>query len=183
MAQRRYVGALAMTAALSWLNDLMQWFGRLVPRPVLVRATHAAVRFSPGGSAALLMPGLIWYWPIVQDVEIVSTQVRTLATSPQLHDSNIIGVTVTYRVGDPLKVLTTVNDPMAYLDQRTQTVLGRVYAEGIDTPALAALLREVLQQECESCGLTIVDVGVTQRSWVLPIKQVSDYSWHEDTKK
>lgn len=171
-----------MTAALAWLNDLMQWLGRWIPRPVLIRATHTGVRFGRRGRVATLGPGLHWYWPIVQELELVMGTRRTMTTSPQLQHGEVVGLIITYQVVHAATTLLTLADLHANLDQRAQALLSLVYRKDLTDAQLVAGVRDPMHEEFNAYGVCVIDVGIAQRGWVIPIKQVADWSYHEEKK-
>jgi regulator of protease activity HflC (stomatin/prohibitin superfamily) len=167
---------------LAWLNDLMTWLGRWVPRIILIRATHAGVLFGRGGSVMELHPGVHVYWPIVQELELVSTRIRTTATCPMLIGGEVIGVLITYNVVNPVKMVMTFSDLRANLDQRAQAAISLVHTAGIATATLAAQAEQILRAEFDRAGVHVDDVRIGARGWVIPIKNVSDWSEHESPK-
>ena len=89
---------------LDWLNDIMRALLTLVPRPVLIRSTHAGVMFTRS-KARQLTPGLWWYWPIWSEVVQSPTVRQTLNLTYQSlvasdGESVVIAVTVVYRIDD-----------------------------------------------------------------------------------
>lgn len=63
-----------MSFGLDWLNDLVLWLARLVPRWDICEPTHRAVKLTGSIFASLIgrqrmkvrtiEPGLYWYWPV-----------------------------------------------------------------------------------------------------------------------
>lgn len=94
-----------MNAAFAWLGEVMNWIGKWFPRLIIVRSTHAGVRFRHGKTTSALEPGLRVYWPLVTEVEIVPTarQTHNLPTQALLtkdgHRVVVSGVVV-YKVND-----------------------------------------------------------------------------------
>ena len=70
-----------MAGAFAWLNRLIQSFGQLFPRIVLVRRTYALVKFRWNGSVAVRNGGLAWYWPIATDIRMVPITERAAKVS------------------------------------------------------------------------------------------------------
>lgn len=74
-----------MTAnALAWLNDLMQWLGKWIPRLVLVHGTHRGVLFGPKGGVRQAGPGLVFYWPITHDMIEVPVTMQSIQLVSQM---------------------------------------------------------------------------------------------------
>ena len=87
-------------SAFAWLNDLMQWAARWVPRVVLIRATHRGILFQRGGRTLELQPGLCWYWPLVSELDQVCMLERSVLTDGQLIDRRLITLSIVYRIVD-----------------------------------------------------------------------------------
>src|SRR3954469_15643041 len=73
-----------MGTALAWLNDLIQWLGRWIPRLVLVHPTHRGVRFGPRGGAVEVGPGLTFYWPMTHDLVQVAVTTQSIQLCGQI---------------------------------------------------------------------------------------------------
>lgn len=56
-----------MEGALAWIGQIAEWLGRLIPRLVIIRTTHSAIKFVRGWKVAVCGPGLHVYWPMVTD--------------------------------------------------------------------------------------------------------------------
>lgn len=54
-----------MDSALGWLGSIIEWFGQLIPRIILVPTTHSGVKFVYGNKIKVMSPGLYLYWPLV----------------------------------------------------------------------------------------------------------------------
>jgi hypothetical protein len=161
-----------MANAFSWLNDLMVWLGRWVPRIILIRASHKGVRFGIGGAVVLLEPGVHWYWPIAQEVQLVSVALRTLETSAQVIDGQITSIVVTYRIVDVVKVARDLYDFSTQIDMRAKAHMAEA-AKPDESPI------ERLRFEFDPLGIHIEGWAVTQRSWCLPLKNLQDWGMHE----
>jgi regulator of protease activity HflC (stomatin/prohibitin superfamily) len=166
-------------AGLAWLNDLMTWLARWVPRLTLIKATHEGVLFGPGGSVQRRAPGLLFYWPITHDLQLVGTRARTAELAAQLHAGEAISVVVGWRVVDAVRCLSSLNDPAAFLDDRTQAALGIAYSSRQSNADMCALMLAQLSREFDGYGIRIDSVDVAQRSWVIPMKSLKDYAQHE----
>ena len=168
-----------MTAAFGWLNDLMVWFGKWVPRIVLVRASHEGVRFGRNGTTARLMPGVHFYWPLVQEVTLVSTAQRVLYTCPQLIGSEVVDLAVAYQITNAVQVAVTFYNFAAQLESRAKAALAHSYRKDIESAQLCAGITEALQQAMRDTGITVDSVHLLQRGWTIPIKNMSDWGVHE----
>lgn len=127
-----------MDAALGWLGDIIRALIRFIPQIILVRSTHAGIKFKYGCNVVpishengLLLPTIKWrgtlpyisfihtglhiYWPLVTEYEVVpikrqttNLQVQYLLTS----DLKTIGVSgiLVYEIRDVVKLLTECFD-------------------------------------------------------------------------
>lgn len=66
-----------MEAALGWFGEIVSALISLVPRIVIVRSTHAGVRFARGHKAVVWGPGLHWVWPAFDEWEVVPIKRQT----------------------------------------------------------------------------------------------------------
>lgn len=166
-----------MASGFAWLNELMVWLGRWVPRLLLIKRGHCGVKFGPGGSLEQLDAGLHIYWPITHAVTVVSVMPRTMEVCAQTHGAEAIAVAVGYQVQNPTLSLTSVNDLKSNLDDRTQAILARhVKAVNIED-AMCADLR----LEFSPIGVDIQWVAVIQRGQVITLKNINDWASHEPT--
>ena len=163
---------------LAWLNDLMVWLARWIPRLTLIRATHAGVLFGPGGRVRLIPPQLFCYWPITHELQLVAVRERSLEIAAQLHHGDAISMIVGWRVVDAVKAATMLADAEAFLDDRVQAALSSAYAAGKTSSDLCGEMLARLQPEFVSRGIGVCWVDVAQRSRVLPVKLLKDYATH-----
>jgi regulator of protease activity HflC (stomatin/prohibitin superfamily) len=103
--------------AFDFINDIVRWFGRFIPRWALCDPTEGGVKFSGLGKnrISLLVPGSIyWWWPIVTNVYTIETKRQTLTVTQRLTTKDDITVMVTtvivYTVGDVIKALVETRD-------------------------------------------------------------------------
>ena len=71
-----------MTGAFTWLNNMIQSLGQLIPRLVLIRKTYRGILFRFNGSVMLMEPGLTWYWPLGAELRLVPVTVRVFTLDP-----------------------------------------------------------------------------------------------------
>lgn len=64
--------------AFEWLSELMRWLGKFIPRPIVVRYTHAGVKFKWGHTVVVLNPGVHVYFPLTTDIEIIPVARQTI---------------------------------------------------------------------------------------------------------
>lgn len=166
-------------SALAWLNDLMVWFARWVPRLTLIKKGFEGALFGPGGRVTRKHAGLCLYWPILFDLQVVSTRERTMELAAQLHQGEAIALVVRYRVADVVLTVTTLNDACAYLDDRIQAALGFAYVSGLSNEKLCADTLQRLTDEMPPKGIQVFSVDIAQRSQAFVLKTLKDYAQHE----
>jgi hypothetical protein len=159
----------------AWLNEVMSWLGRWVPRLLLVKRGYTGVKFGPRGSVSTLDAGLHLYWPITHDVTLVSIMPRTFEICAQTHGNEAVGVAVGYRVTDPARSITSVNDLKSNLDDRTQASL----AKHVSKQDVADAMLADLKREYEPLGVDIQWVAIIQRGSVITLKNINDWATHE----
>ena len=162
-----------MSTTFQWLNELMQWLGRWVPRLTLIRVTHRGVRFGLGGRVAEVPPGLCWYWPITSELEMVCVAERSSQIAAQLIGHRIAAVAVVWQVANAVVALTTYRNVAARLDDSAQTALVRC---GGDLAGVHTALTEEFHGV-----LRILRVGSIHDGWCVPVKLFKDWAVHESS--
>jgi len=163
-----------IASGFAWLNELMTWLGRWVPRIRLIRCGQDGVLFSPGGRVQRKPPGVVMFWPIVQDLEIVSTRERTMEISGQAigkgpFETRMISMIVTFRVIDAVRALVSLQGITSNIDDRAQAHLTRA-AMNITAAHTA------LRVEFAPHGIDIISLDVHCDAWALIVKNALDYS-------
>ena len=136
-----------MESAFTWLNQLFQAFYQIVPRIVIVRATHGGCKWVRGRDVRLLKPGLHIYWPLTTDVEVIVTARQTLAIPDQVIMTKdgkkvVVKTLVVYRIPDPVRAIGKMNwDVDTTINDLTQSAVVRVIATH-DYDEIVQLLRD-----------------------------------------
>lgn len=121
-----------MEAALGWLGDIIRTFIRVFPHIILVRATHAGVKFACGTDIIMIThlngirfprfspfrftkTGIHFYWPLVTECEVVPIKRQTTNLEAQYlctADNKTIGVSgiLVYEIADVVKLLVETYD-------------------------------------------------------------------------
>lgn len=97
-----------MDAAFGWLNEMVRWLARFVPRPILIRKTHRAILFTRA-RAREVGPGLRVYWPLVTEVEVeaVAGQILRVPCEPMVTAEGqtvVAGAVIEYTVASLTKL-------------------------------------------------------------------------------
>lgn len=163
---------------LAWLNDLMVWLARWVPRLTMIKRGYLGVMFGRGGAVRPVYPGLCFYWPITNELTVVSTRLRTTEVAAQLHGSEAISLVVRFAINDPVKMLVVTHDVFSMLDDRTQAHLTNAYRTFKDHDAICGFVEEQLRADMVAFGVEVESVGIAQRGGVLAVKLLQDYAQH-----
>lgn len=178
--------------ALAWLNDLVQWFGRWVPRLVLIEPTHRGVRFGPRGSAREVGPGLIVYWPITHGLVRVpvTTQSTQLSAQvlPHADGAEIIprihlcAAAVQFRVTDPVRAATRSLNVHAVIDNRSQAAIARHVGARSDRDHWAQLVVADLRSELDRFGVEVERLDFVNQGTGVALKNIADWNYTDNLK-
>ena len=163
-----------MTGAFTWLNNMIQSLGQLIPRLVLIRKTYRGILFRYDGNVALLEPGLTWYWPLGAELRLIPVTIRVFNLDPICIQGEPItwgGIkvpTVTMVAG---VIQTKVVNPMMLIEvySISSSVVGRTRvamrdlweAHKHDQGAFELAVMKRLRGELGGFGLTISHFGLT----------------------
>lgn len=117
-----------MTDAFAWIGQLVEWFGRFIPRLVILDMTEGAVKYVRGKHAVVCGPGLHTYWPLVTTWVDYPTARQTDRLETQVMESKdgvtfIVSGTITYSVDDLGKLLPVVHAPTRNTTDLAMTAL------------------------------------------------------------
>lgn len=120
-----------MDTAFAWIGQIMEWLGKLIPRLLIVRRTHAGVKFVGGSKIVELKPGLHFYWPITTEVEVmpVARQTHNLLTQVLMTKdgkSIVIGAVVIYEINNIVDALSNNWDVSDTISDVTQMAVVNV---------------------------------------------------------
>lgn len=150
---------------LDWIPIFFERATAFVPRFTKIAPTDRLVKWSKCGDATLSGPGLIWYWPLVTEVQQVDIRWQSLVTSVQtitLSDGTTVSArTLTrWRPGDVLQAINSEADYADTVAETAQAVLVNVLSS-VDktflkqTRALSAALLLELQGELRDLGIKV----------------------------
>lgn len=157
---------------LEWLS---MFFGKATawcPRFHKVPPTHRLVKWVYCGKGTLHGPGIVWYWPLVTEVEEIDVRWKSMITHVQtvtLSD----GVTVSartltrWRPVDPLKCVTSEEDYADTVAETAQSVLVDVlspcpYNMLKESVALNTTLTLAMKKEMADIGVEIKKCKFTE---------------------
>lgn len=177
--------------ALAWLNDLVQWFARWVPRLVLIEPTHRGVLFGPRGGARGVGPGLVLFWPITHALTQVSVATQSLQLSSQvlplpevsgalLPRVLLCGAAIQFRVTDPVAFAVRALHSHALVDNRTSGAIARHFeAHGSNRAAWMGAVQEDLAVELQPYGVVVERLDITQNGTGIALKNVADWNYQD----
>ena len=109
----------------TWLNDIFQGLLKFIPRVILVRTTYQGILFTRKGKVVVKKPGLFIYWPLVSQIRLIPTTIRSFKIQPIVIDEIVgpygfplaicCGAIIQVRVYDPVKMV-SVYDFSSYVE-------------------------------------------------------------------
>ena len=177
-----------MDSAFAWIGQIVEWFGKFIPRLAIVRSTHAGVRFRHGSIAKRLGPGLHFYWPIVTEVDImpVARQTHNLASQSLLTKDGkqvVVGGVVVYEIKDIVAALSknwdisdTINDITMVAITEIITTHELDYLLGHVTDEVQAKLSQVTRKKLKPFGIRVYRAALTDFSTCMVVKNITGNS-------
>jgi regulator of protease activity HflC (stomatin/prohibitin superfamily) len=103
-----------METAFTWLSQIFEAILKFILRVLIVRATHAGVKWRHGCDVKPLMPGLHVYWPLVTEIEIIVAARQTINLSSQVLTTKdnkkvVVGTVVVYKIRDIVQAIGKIN--------------------------------------------------------------------------
>lgn len=171
-----------------YLGELLSAVMSLFPRLVIIRSTHAGVKFRHGKHILKLGPGITVYWPLVTEIEILPVKRQTKKLDPQYlttQDGISVGIRglVVYEVSCPVDLLTRCWDYDETIDDLAQaairdTVQGKEW-EHLDDNLEEKLLWRLTADLC-GFGVNVVRVTVTDLVKVRPWAILGPPPWPQE---
>jgi hypothetical protein len=183
-----------MGNAFAWLDQLMTWLGKWVPRLVLIPPTHKGVRFGPRGGVRELAAGLVVYWPITHSLlqVPVTTQSFQLCTQvlPVIETDGgslfpravIFGAAIQFRVDDAVKASTQALHLHALVDNRASAAIAKHSDPTLKPVDWVGLAFDTLKQELRVYGVTLERLDLTQGAIGIAVKNLSDWNYADNVK-
>jgi regulator of protease activity HflC (stomatin/prohibitin superfamily) len=136
-----------METAFSWISEIAQWLGRFIPRLLIVRSTHAGVKFRHGKRPEPLAPGLRFYWPLVTEVEVIpiARQTHNLPTQALLTADGkkvVVSGVVVYKIKDIVATIARNWDVSDTINDITMVAIMQV----VTTHTLEYLLKHLTDE-------------------------------------
>ena len=157
--------------AFDWINDIIRWFGHLVPVWDLLDPTDGGVKFKPGGKIVLLKPGHIYfYWLITTNVYTIETKRQIMSISQRLTTKDEITVLVegviVYEIDDVQKAIVETRDHEDTISEigekvTVKPIMSRTFEEVrvaiADSNKLNNEIKSGARTELASYGVKVVD--------------------------
>lgn len=181
-----------MSATLTWLNDLVNWFGRWVPRLTLVPPTHHGVLFGPSGLARLAGSGLILYWPMTHQLLMVPVTVQSVELCARILPLDMVasermiprvamcGLAVQFHIVDAVRAATSVLHIHALIDNRVQASVGIAWRCTAEPFSDTSWVSEACKEAARSLrvyGVELDALDVTHLGIGVALKNMADWSY------
>lgn len=173
-----------METAFSWLGEIIQWLGKLIPRITIVRCTHGGVRFRHGKKALEVKPGLIVHWPVVTEIDIIPVlrQTHNLPTQALMTKDGkkiVVSGVVIYHIKDVVAALSRNWDFNDTLNDITMLAIASVITshdyqfilENITTAIQKSLTKET-RHKLKPYGVGVYRTALTDFCTALVIKNI-----------
>jgi regulator of protease activity HflC (stomatin/prohibitin superfamily) len=172
--------------ALAWIGAIAEWFGRFIPRRVILDTTQGAIKYKRGSQIVVCGPGLHWYWPWSSTFVDHPTARQTDRLETQVQESKdgktfIVGAMITYTVEDLEKFVTNIHSPLTTVVDIAMTAVHDVCADfnWEDLQAeqrrgtLKTKLKNEAQKQLQELGLRVIKFQLTSlaRCRVLKVSQ------------
>ena len=149
-----------------WLSDIITALLEFVPRRVIIRSTHAGVKWRPRRGPVEMKPGWRVWWPLLTDIEVIPVARQTLNTPTQglmTRDLKpvVVGGVVIYSINDIVKA---IGKPNYDVDETVNDISQAAIVEVVTTWEMEDFLKEISgeveKQLTESCRKQMRQYGV-----------------------
>jgi len=95
-----------MDVAFGWLGQIFEALLQLIPRIVIVRNTHQAIKWKRGGKVVSIPGGRrTWYWPLMTDLELIvvarqAADIESVSLMTKDKERVAVGVVTVYSIYD-----------------------------------------------------------------------------------
>jgi len=150
----------------SWLSDIFNGILKLIPRPIIVIATHRGVAWRLGNRVIEMKPGWHWIWPLITDHEIVVVARQTNKSPIQTIESSdgvkiSIGMFVVYRINNVIAAIGEKNwDVDSTVNDISQGALIKTCSQFSYTYLRENLLEQVANDLTAKCKRELKSFGI-----------------------
>ena len=151
------------------LNQLFSTLVSIFPRLVVIRSTHAGIRFRRGKIAMPMQPGLHIFWPLFTEVDVRVTARQTNTLAPQSLTTKdgvgvVVGAYIVFYINDILAACETNWDIDNTIDDIARSAVVEIvtaseYKDLRDN--LSVLLTRVCRKKLKPFGVGVKRAGVT----------------------
>lgn len=159
------------------INQLLMTILSFVPRMVIVRSTHAGIKFRRGKIPKPMHPGLHWYWPLVSEVDIRVTARQTNTLPPQVLETKdgvgvVVGGYVVFYISDILAACATNWD----VDNTVDDIARSAMVEVVTSHTYEELRRGMTLELTKKCRSKLKQFGVgIKRAGVTDLSRCKTY--------
>lgn len=177
-----------METAFAWIGQVMEWFGRWIPKILIVRATHAGVKFIRGWKVKELKPGMHIYWPITTEIAILPTARQTHSLFSQVMITKdgkqvVVGGVVIYTIVNVISAVSENWDVSDTINDITQTAIVSVLTawnlEDVISKITGDLEKELTtatRERLKQYGVKVHKCAITDFSTCRVIKLMNDHA-------
>ncbi len=150
----------------SFISDIINAFLNLIPRPMIIRATHAGVCWRLGSKIIEMKPGWRWWWPLISEVEIIPIARQTSAIPSQgllTRDQKqiAVGAVIIFSINDVVQAIGHRNwDVESTVGDITAAAIVRVVTKWELKDLLAELTDKVEDELTTTCRQQLRQFGV-----------------------
>lgn len=154
-----------MNAAFGWLGQFFEWFGKFVPRLIIVPTTHGGVKFVRGKHVKELKAGLHVYLPLVTETIIYPITRQTNQLEPQVivtkdGQSVTISCIITYEIDDVVSALSKTWNIDEVVNDVAQMGVVSVITDNTFDQLMGDIDSKIKEQLTEAARETLSDFGV-----------------------
>ena len=163
-----------LDSAFGWIGQIVEWFGKFIPRWEVLNTTYGAIKYKYGKNPVFCGPGIHWYWPAVSqwDTFPIARQTTSLPTQTIVTaDDKVVAISglIVYSVEDLMKLLPTTYQPDQAIGEITLTAVHGVccrltWATLTDEQRRGTLetkLRRAAQNMLDDYGVRVIRVQLT----------------------
>jgi len=174
-------------SAFQWVNQLFSWFGKFIPKWIVVEDTRSGVAWVRGKSRLIPSGCVYWYWPAWTEISLINIVRQTINLPSQVlmvppgDRTIIIGGIVVYSIKDTLKVITKLYDQDdtirdIALSAIKQALWGKSIQNllGTDQSELDSDLTKALKRELYGFGIDVIKVNLSDIATCRVIRNVND---------
>lgn len=176
-----------MATAFEWLSTIMETVIKFCPHLKIVKITQGGLKYRKGNEITKLEPGLVWYWPIITAIDVITVVRDTLDLNGQTlvtkdGKSMLASGMIMFSVNDVEKLLTTAPDYTSTICDLSMNVIHDTFIQyeweqirvGLLDGTIGRELKRKAQDELRPFGIKVISLGLKDRAPVKVIKLVQD---------